>query len=82
MRCEELKEYCFNKLQAIESILNEGDSTTSFDFAPNLKLRLTTKVNILKHLINYETCLNFASVEELSNYIEDRTDIILGFYED
>ena len=80
MRREELKAYCENKLQAIESILN--GETTSFNFAPMLKLRLVTKKNIVKHLVDYETCFNFASVEDLAKYIEDRTDIICGFYEE
>ena len=78
-RIQELSNYCQERLQSIESLL---ENTTSFNFAPMLKLRLVTKQNILKHLVDHETCFNFASVEDLAKYIEDRTDIICGFYED
>lgn len=78
MRREELKDYCLNKLQAIEALLDD----TSFNFAPMLKLRLYTKKNIVKHLVDYETCFNFASIEEIAKYIEDSADIICGFYEE
>ena len=78
MRKEELKGYCFNKLQAIEHLLNN----TNFSFAPMLKIKLMAKKNIVKHLVDYETCFNFASVEDLEKYINDRADIICGFYEE
>ena len=58
-RMQELKNYCYEKLQAIESIL---ETTTSFTFAPILKLRLVTKQNILKHIVDYETYFNFANI--------------------
>ena len=78
---KELKEFCLNKLQTVESMLYGDDLTTNYNFAPMLKLRLTAKQNILKHLVDYETCFYFASIEEISKYIEDSADIICGFYE-
>ena len=78
---KELKEFCLNKLQAVESMLYGDGLTTNYNFAPMLKLRLTAKQNILKHLVDYETCFYFASIEEISKYIVDSTDIICGFYE-
>lgn len=78
MRKEELKNYCVEKLQSIESILDDP----SFIFAPMLKLKLTVKKNILKHLIDYETCFNFIDIEHLSQYIEDSANTVCGFYED
>ena len=78
MRKEELKNYCMEKLQSIESILED----TSFTFAPTLKLRLMTKKHIIKHLVDYETCFNFANVEHLAKYIEDSANIVCGFYEE
>lgn len=78
MRKEELKNYCMEKLQSIESLLED----TNFTFAPMLKLRLMAKQNIIKHLVDYETCFNFASIEHLAKYIEDSADIVCGFYEE
>ncbi len=75
---EELKTFCVEKLESIEKILDE---TTSFTFAPMLKLRLMAKKNILKHLVDYNTCFNFANTEQLNQYIEDSADIVCGFYE-
>lgn len=74
----ELKEFCVKKLESIDDIL---ENTTSFTFAPNLKLRLIAKKNIIKHLIDYNTCFNFADVEQLNQYIENNADIVCGFYE-
>lgn len=78
MRKEELKNYCIERLQSIESILEDS----SFIFAPMLKLRLTVKKNILKHLVDYETCFNFIDIEHLSQYIEDSANTVCGFYEE
>ena len=78
MRKEELKNYCMEKLQSIESILEDS----SFTFAPMLKLRLMAKQNILKHLVDYETYFHFVDIDHLSQYIEDSADIVCGFYED
>lgn len=78
MRKEELKNYCVEKLKSIESILDDP----SFTFAPMLKLKLTVKKNILKHLIDYETCFNFIDIEHLSQYIEDSANTVCGFYEE
>ena len=78
MRKEELKNYCVERLQSIESILDDP----SFTFAPMLKLKLTVKKNILKHLVDYETCFNFIDIEHLSQYIEDSANIVCGFYEE
>lgn len=78
MRKEELKNYCIERLQSIESILDDP----SFTFAPMLKLKLTVKKNILKHLVDYETCFNFIDIEHLSQYIEDSANIVCGFYEE
>lgn len=74
----ELKEFCVKKLESIDNIL---ENTTSFTFAPNLKLRLIAKKNIIKHLIDYNTCFNFADIEQLNQYIEDNADVVCGFYE-
>lgn len=78
MRKEELKNYCIERLQSIESILDDP----SFTFAPMLKLKLTVKKNILKHLVDYETCFNFIDIEHLSQYIEDSANTVCGFYEE
>ena len=77
---EHLRGLCLENLDKVERLLDPEN--VSFTFAPIMKLRLTTKRNILKHLIDYDTCLNFASEEDLEQYIEDRTNIICGFYED
>ncbi len=76
MKREELKDYCFNKLQSLESVLDSDVFMT-----PITRLRMKVKCNILKHLVDYETCFNFYSIEEIAKYIEDRADIICGFYE-
>ena len=78
-RIQELFNYCQERLQSIESLL---ENTTSFTFAPMLKLRLITKQNILRHLVDYKTCYHFASIEDIAQYIEDRTDTICGFNEE
>ena len=77
MRKEEFKTYCLEKLQSIESLL---DTVTSF--TPITRLRLNTKQHILRHLIDYETCFNFYSIEDMERYIEDRTNVICGFYDE
>lgn len=71
-----MRGYCLNRLNAIEYMLE------TVDFVPIQKLRLVTKKNILKHLIEFKTYNNFANLEELERYIEDSTDIVCGFYED
>lgn len=71
-----MRSYCLNRLNAIEYMLE------TVDFVPIQKLRLITKRNILKHLIEFKTYNNFANQEELERYIEDSTDIVCGFYED
>jgi hypothetical protein len=71
-----MKSYCLNRLNAIEYMLK------TVEFVPAQKLRLITKQNILKHLIEFKTYNNFANQEELERYIEDSTDIVCGFYED
>lgn len=71
-----MRSYCLNRLNAIEYMLE------TVDFVPIQKLRLVTKKNILKHLIEFKTYNNFANLEELERYIEDSTDIVCGFYED
>lgn len=71
-----MRSYCLNRLNAIEYMLE------TVDFVPIQKLRLVTKQNILKHLIEFKTYNNFANLEELERYIEDSTDIVCGFYED
>ncbi len=75
MRREELKNFCLNKLQSIESILNDVEMT------PITRLRLITKKNVLKNLVDYETCFHFYSIEDIAKYIEDAADIVCGFYE-
>ena len=78
-RMQELKNYCLERLQSVESLL---ENTTSFTFAPILKLRLMTKQSILKHIVDYETYYHFVDIEDLDQYLEDKTDIICGFYEE
>lgn len=71
----ELKDYCEFKLNILESLLRD------IDLSPEVKLRINTKIDILNHLINFNTYNNFSTKEEINRYIEDSTDIILGFYE-
>ena len=76
-RVENLKNYCEFKLSIIESLLSDMNNTLT----PYLKLRMHTKINILHHLIDYNTFGNFLNEEELNKYLEDNADIICGFYE-
>lgn len=78
-RKELLKGYCVEKLASTNKLLNDKD--TSFTFAPNLKIRLMARKNILSHLIEFNTCYNFASTDDLENYIENNIDVICGFYD-
>lgn len=71
----ELKNYCEFKLNILESLLRDIDPSSA------IKLRIKTKIDILNHLINFKTYNNFSTKEEINRYIEDSTDIILGFYE-
>ena len=75
---ENLKNYCEFKLSIIESLLSDMIETLT----PDLKLRMRTKVNMLNHLIDYDTYGNFLNEEELNKYLEDTADVICGFYED
>ena len=77
-RVSDLKDYCEFKLTVLESLLSDMNSTLT----PDLKLRMHTKVNMLHHLIDYDTYGNFLDEEELNKYLEDTADIICGFYED
>lgn len=77
-RVSDLKDYCEFKLATIESLLSDMNNTLT----PYLKLRLNIKVNILHHLIDYNTFGNFLDEEELNNYLENTADIVCGFYED
>lgn len=77
-RVENLKNYCEFKLSIIESLLSDMNETLT----PDLKLRMRTKVNMLNHLIDYDTYGNFLNEEELNKYLEDTADVICGFYED
>lgn len=77
-RVSDLKDYCEFKLATIESLLSDMNNTLT----PYLKLRLNIKVNILHHLIDYNTFGNFFDEEELNNYLENTADIVCGFYED
>lgn len=77
-RVSDLKDYCEFKLATIESLLSDMNNTLT----PYLKLRLNIKVNILHHLIDYNTFGNFFDEEELNKYLEDSADVICGFYED
>lgn len=70
-----MRGYCLNRLNAIEYMLE------TVEFEPMQKLRLVTKQNILKHLIEFKTYNNFANQEELERYIENSADIVCGFYE-
>lgn len=73
-KVQTLNDYCFNRLQAVESVLAE------IELLPVNKLRLMAERNILKHLLDFDTAANFANVEQLNQYIEDNTDIVCGFY--
>lgn len=77
-RVENLKNYCEFKLSVLESLLADMDKTLT----PYNKLRVHIKVNMLHHLINYNTYENFLNEEELNKYLEDTADIICGFYEE
>lgn len=77
-RVSDLKDYCEFKLATIESLLSDMNNTLT----PYLKLRLNIKVNILHHLIDYNTFGNFFDEEELNKYLENTADIVCGFYED
>ena len=77
-RVSDLKDYCEFKLSVIKSLLSDMNSTLT----PYLKLRLNAKVNILNHIIDFDTYGHFLNEEELNKYIEDSADIICGFYED
>jgi hypothetical protein len=48
----------------------------------DMKLRIYTKINIVKALLDFKNYAYFLNNEELQNYIEDSADIICGFYED
>lgn len=77
-RVENLKGYCEFKLTVLESLLVDMDNTLT----PDIRLRMHTKVNMLHHLIDYDTYGNFLDEEELNNYLENTADIICGFYEE
>ena len=77
-RVENLKNYCEFKLSIIESLLSDMNETLT----PDLKLRMHTKVNMLNHIIDFDTYGHFLNEEELNKYLEDSADIICGFYED
>ena len=77
-RVENLKNYCEFKLSIIKSLLKDMNNSLT----PYLKLRLNAKVNILNHIIDFNTYEYFFSEEEINKYLEDSADIICGFYED
>jgi hypothetical protein len=77
-RVENLKNYCEFKLSVIKSLLSDMNETLT----PYLKLRLNAKVNILNHIIDFNTYEYFLNEEEVNKYIEDSADLICGFYED
>ena len=77
-RVSDLKNYCEFKLSIIKSLLEDMNNSLT----PYLKLRLNAKVNILNHIIDFNTYEYFFSEEEINKYLEDSADIICGFYED
>ena len=77
-RVENLKNYCEFKLSIIKSLLEDMNNSLT----PYLKLRLNVKVNILNHIIDFNTYEYFFNEEEINKYLEDSADIICGFYED
>lgn len=77
-RVENLKDYCEFKLAIIKSLLEDMNNSLT----PYLKLRLNAKVNILNHIIDFDTYGYFFNEEEINKYLEDNADIICGFYED
>lgn len=77
-RVSDLKDYCEFKLAIIKSLLEDMNNSLT----PYLKLRLNAKVNILNHIIDFNTYEYFFNEEEINKYLEDSADIICGFYED
>lgn len=77
-RMENLKNYCEFKLSIIKSLLEDMNNSLT----PYLKLRLNAKVNILNHIIDFDTYGYFFNEEEINKYLEDSADIICGFYEE
>lgn len=73
-----LKNYCEFKLSIIKSLLEDMNNSLT----PYLKLRLNVKVNILNHIIDFDTYGYFLNEEEINKYLEDSADTICGFYED
>lgn len=74
-RVERLRGYCLEKLNTLKYL----DDTIKC--VPAQKLRLTTKINIINHLIEFKGYANFLDETALEEYIESRTNIICGFYE-
>lgn len=74
-RVERLRGYCLERLSALKYL----DDT--IQCVPAQKLRLTTKINIINHLIEFKGYENFLDETSLEEYIESRTNIICGFYE-
>lgn len=77
-RVSNLKDYCEFKLSIIKSLLEDMNNSLT----PYLKLRLNVKVNILNHIIDFDTYGHFLNEKEINKYLEDNADIICGFYED
>jgi hypothetical protein len=77
-RINMLKDYCEFKLNVLNSLLDDMGHSMESD----MKLRIYTKINIVKALLDFKNYAYFLNNEELQNYIEDSADIICGFYED
>lgn len=71
---DRLYKHCDLQLKLLERKLNQ-------ELSPHDKLKITTKINVYNHLLDYKTYKYFISLEELIKYVQDRVDIILGFYE-
>ena len=74
-RVERLRSYCLEKLSALKYL------ESNVQYLPAQKLRLTTKINIMNHLIDFKGYANFLDEKSLEEYIESKADIICGFYE-
>jgi hypothetical protein len=71
---DRLYKHCDLQLKLLERKLKQ-------ELSPYDKLKVTTKINIYNHLLDYKTYKCFISLEELIKYVQDRVDIILSFYE-
>lgn len=72
---EKAHEYCCNRLHAIEFILYNMELTSA------QKLRIITEQAVLTNIITNDTVGNFATIEEIDNYLKNRVDLVCGIQE-